>query len=115
MDIPVRYGGDEFAVILPYTDIPAAYQIAERIRLRLVNDARTSRYQVTGSFGMASYDRFGRDDAGTLIERADQAMYLAKKDGGNQVKCLEVEPVKAVVTEVTRSEKDQLFSLFPGK
>jgi diguanylate cyclase (GGDEF)-like protein len=89
MDLVARYGGEEFAVILPETPIAVAAEVAERIRRRI--DERLFRppetddvIRITVSIGLAAYP----DDASNkkeLIERADAALYRAKRAGKNTV------------------------------
>jgi len=87
MDYVCRYGGEEFAIILPYTDKKEAFMIAERMR---ENIARTSFLNqdvlpnkvLTVSIGIATYP----DNASTpaeLISYSDKALYEAKKKGKN--------------------------------
>jgi diguanylate cyclase (GGDEF)-like protein len=82
-DICCRYGGEEFAVILPLTDIHEAGAIANRIRRELVDglpDGRT----VTVSIGVASCGKKTRTYQ-DLVEKADTALYQAKRSGKNRV------------------------------
>lgn len=87
MDVVSRYGGEEFAVILPHTGKKGAFVIAERIR-RNVGEARVGTGDgfecITISLGVAEYpnDAQNIDD---LIDKADKAMYSAKKMGKNRV------------------------------
>jgi diguanylate cyclase (GGDEF)-like protein len=87
VDLLGRYGGEEFAVLLPETDIKAAMHIAERIR-KLVAEkpVETSRgpIAVTVSAGVAEVHE-AMSDVHTLIDRADAAMYFAKRTGRNRV------------------------------
>jgi len=78
-DLPIRYGGEEFVVLLPQTDIEAAGHAAERIRVAIEKGS-----PVTVSIGVATV--CGKHcDAGELIEAADQALYRAKQAGRNRV------------------------------
>ena len=86
-DIPARYGGDEFAVILPATGKKEAAPIAERIRA----EAETSKFHkaekgisITFSIGVASCPD-DIDQPATLVELADAALYLSKSRGRNRV------------------------------
>jgi diguanylate cyclase (GGDEF)-like protein len=86
-DVPARYGGDEFVVMLPDTPARGALEVAERIRNAVesspfVNDA--GRVTCTVSVGVASFPRDGRT-LESLLARADRALYLAKQGGRNQV------------------------------
>ena len=81
-DLPFRTGGDEFALLLPETDVHGAQIVAERIRHEV--DAHID--GVTTSIGLASFNLHA-PDAETLIEAADAAMYAAKRQGRNRVAC----------------------------
>jgi diguanylate cyclase (GGDEF)-like protein len=82
-DIPVRFGGEEFAVLLPDTSPEAARAAAERFRVRLESESPSRKYRITASFGVASVE--GRPDGAALIEAADRALYRAKEQGRNRV------------------------------
>jgi diguanylate cyclase len=84
MDVPCRYGGEEFGVILPATDAVNACRVAERIRAAIeasstVCDGKT--LKVTCSLGVASF--MSEDDPAALIRRADDSLYVSKKGGRN--------------------------------
>lgn len=87
-DLAVRYGGEEFAVLLPDTDIHGAFVMAEQIRQRVVdkNIAHSGAPSgcVTVSLGCYSFVPSGRDSIEVFIERADAALYQAKKTGRNR-------------------------------
>ena len=90
-DVPARYGGEEFAVVLPYADHDQALRVAERMRRAVMaypfpGRSARERLQVTVSIGVATYPANARTKA-ELIDRADQALYLAKSEGRNRV-CL---------------------------
>jgi diguanylate cyclase (GGDEF)-like protein len=87
-DIPIRYGGDEFAIILPETSKTEAWVVAEKIRaalgeLRLVADDG-KRISTSGSIGIASYGA-AADSAYALLAAADAALYRAKRSGRDRV------------------------------
>ncbi len=109
VDIVVRYGGDEFAVILPDTSARNAASLAKRICQALADDERTKKYNVTGSLGLATYHFFDEEDRKVFIEHADHAMYQAKSEGGNQVNVWEGDRPKVRPTEVSLEEKTALF------
>ena len=86
VDVIGRYGGDEFVTMLPETGLPAACQVAERLRKRIaerVLDTRAGRVTVTVSLGVAILDDKHLTPE-TLFDGADQALYVAKKNGRNQ-------------------------------
>ncbi|MGH6675095.1 MAG: diguanylate cyclase, partial [Xanthobacteraceae bacterium] len=89
IDLACRYGGEEFVVIMPETDMAVAAMVAERLRRRIAADpfaiqqgART--IPVTISVGIAAL-RGKEDSPAALLKRADQALYRAKRDGRNRV------------------------------
>lgn len=87
-DIASRYGGEEFAIILPETDINAADIIAERLRKKIedaVYKNDKSEIKATISIGLAQYDSKIDKKGLDLIKRADFFLYKAKSEGRNRV------------------------------
>ena len=82
-DICCRYGGEEFAVILPLTNASGAAEIAERIRERMTR-IHASDCTLTISSGVASCDE-STTSSRALVKKADSALYQAKRNGKNQV------------------------------
>ncbi len=88
IDLACRYGGEEFVVVMPETDLAVATIVAERLRRRIASEpfpiqqgARA--IEVTISVGIAGLG--GADNAASVLKRADQALYRAKRDGRNRV------------------------------
>ncbi len=86
-DSAYRYGGEEFAVLLPGSDADRALSVAERIRERIgrapVPVDRRRKLPVTASLGVACLGP-GRDTSDSLLQAADQALYAAKHAGRNR-------------------------------
>jgi diguanylate cyclase (GGDEF)-like protein len=83
-DLVARFGGDEFAALLPDLQLKQARQIAERIRQQIAGLSPSSlATAITVSIGIA--DCTAQDDVATLVQRADAAMYDAKESGRNRV------------------------------
>jgi len=89
VDLPCRYGGEEFVVVMPDTSLEAAHRIAERLRLHVSGApfrlaGLEEPLTVTISIGVASVVG-GDDTPDMLLKRADDALYEAKAAGRNQV------------------------------
>jgi diguanylate cyclase (GGDEF)-like protein len=94
-DLPSRYGGDEFAVLLPETGSESALEVAERIRCAITNDPVKMKGQhipVSASIGMATYDPTRTTDWEQLLNEADKALYRAKAQGRNRVVFSQAKP-----------------------
>jgi two-component system cell cycle response regulator len=89
IDLACRFGGEEFVVVMPDTDLGVATLVAERIRRRIAGEPfpieKGARgIEVTISIGIAA--RMGpQDNASHMLKRADEALYRAKRDGRNRV------------------------------
>jgi len=89
IDLACRLGGEEFVVVMPETDMAVAALVAERIRRRIAGepfaiDSGAKAIDVTLSIGLAALGAPG-DTGATILKRADQALYRAKRDGRNRV------------------------------
>ena len=87
IDLSGRWGGEEFAVVLPGTDVEGGAALAERIRdnlrRRVITAPDGERVEVTASFGVAAYPEVRTKD--DLVAAADAALYEAKRGGKDQV------------------------------
>lgn len=83
-DVLSRYGGEEFAVLLPATDAEAAREVAERLRV-VVAEMRMPRRPVTISIGIATAEAGRVCEPTQLVEAADAALYRAKRAGRDRV------------------------------
>jgi len=82
-DIFARWGGEEFVILLPDTDISGGYEVAEQIRKVIENHNFEHVKKVTASFGVAEYEH--KQNLEDLVKRCDKALYIAKSGGKNQV------------------------------
>ena len=85
-DIPSRFGGEEFLILLPETDVTKAKKVAERLRKSLPNNLFLKKYNVQISLGVTEYKKL--DTQKRMIARADKALYVSKKQGRNQTNIL---------------------------
>jgi len=88
IDLACRYGGEEFVVVMPETDMAVATVVAERLRRRIASEPfpiqeGAGKVEVTISIGIAALRR--GESAAAVLKRADQALYRAKRDGRNRV------------------------------
>ena len=89
IDLACRYGGEEFVLVMPETDMAVAAMVAERLRRRIAAEPFSIQkgaksVPVTISIGIAGL-RDKDDTAASVLKRADQALYRAKRDGRNRV------------------------------
>ena len=89
IDLACRFGGEEFVVVMPDTDMAVAAVVAERIRRRIAGEPfpilkGSGTIEVTISIGIAAIAQ-ADDSPETILRRADQALYRAKRDGRNRV------------------------------
>ncbi|WP_411278162.1 diguanylate cyclase [Gaiella sp.] len=82
-DVAARIGGDEFAILLPDADIETALAVAERIRGSIAAETLAG-FRPSASFGVASFPLHGSSTT-EVIKRADEALYLAKQRGGDEI------------------------------
>jgi two-component system cell cycle response regulator len=113
-----RYGGEEFMVLLPETDLPLAREVAERLRVEvathlLATEQVKGGLHITISIGVATFPIDGQS-ASEVVEQADQAMYWAKRLGRNQIRTV-VEAqqasadsaLAATISNLERSDDEQ--------
>ena len=116
-DWVVRYGGEEFLLVLPETDLPGARALAEMLREFVAQATiRVSGHaiNITASFGLASVDQ-AADAAGLspdrLLNEADANLYRAKEAGRNRVVALS-EPQNHRIAELQRTEDQKVGKCF---
>ncbi len=113
IDIPCRYGGEEFAIILPGTRLPQGARAAERLRASLegspvkLNDRRVN---LSASFGVDIYSYTERLSIENFIKRTDSFLLKAKQEGRNCVRFREPEGEK-LPAEVSAKEREALFTM----
>jgi two-component system cell cycle response regulator len=89
IDLACRYGGEEFVIVMPETDLHVAGMVAERLRRSIAGEPfaihkGAKRIEVTISIGISTLERKGEAVA-DVLKRADTALYRAKHDGRNRV------------------------------
>jgi diguanylate cyclase (GGDEF)-like protein len=86
-DIPARFGGEEFTVLLPHTEIPVAWMAAERLRNKVAEMQvpwEVPLPQVTISLGVFSFDHTSNLEPTAILRHADEALYVSKAKGRNR-------------------------------
>lgn len=101
-DLVGRLGGEEFAILLPYTRVADAMDVADKLRTAVARQrmhALTGPFGISASFGVTCLDR-STTDIDSLLQRADEALYEAKADGRNR--CVAWKPAPVVTPNVSR-------------
>jgi len=112
LDIPCRYGGEEFVILLPGTRLPQAVRLAERLQTALSQAALSpdgNAISITASFGVASFRREEKLSAKSFLARADRLLLQAKMRGRNNVQ-FEDHDLPSVTTGVTQEERQAFFT-----
>jgi diguanylate cyclase (GGDEF)-like protein len=107
-DSAFRYGGDEFAILLPHTTMEAAYRVTERVRKKIFEKVNCGDMSVTASIGLASWPDHGISHT-DIIAAADATLYQAKRNGGNQSQCA-TGGLAAMRPDDERHEKENIDS-----
>jgi two-component system, cell cycle response regulator len=101
VDWVARYGGEEFILVLPETDAPGAYKVAERLREAVAQEAfKVSGHSIhmTVSWGVSGFHPGSPHESITpdlLLGKADRCLYQAKQEGRNRVKLSTLEPLQS--------------------
>lgn len=112
LDIACRFGGEEFVLILPNTELPQAVQVAERLRTMIASTpfavALNESVAITASLGIDVFSASDGDTTDSLLKRTDAWLYQAKHQGRNCLAHPRIElPLDRV--SVTLEEKEALF------
>jgi diguanylate cyclase (GGDEF)-like protein len=83
VDVSGRWGGEEFMIICPETDLPHGLRLGERLRSLIENSCFGEICSVTASFGIAAFSEFRELEA--ILKAADNRLYQAKENGRNRV------------------------------
>lgn len=112
MDTVGRFGGDEFAVILPRATTSEAAEVAERFRVGIADALRVGTladHRVTVSCGLADSNDARVQSAASLVEQADRALYLAKRNGRNCIAdAYQIHDDRVTVPSIRDAEIDRL-------
>ena len=111
-DVPSRFGGEEFTILLPDTDMRAAWAVAERLRVYVAEmkvpwDPPLP--QVTISLGIYTFDKDSGIGASQIIGRADEAMYMSKERGRNRTTIWGSGLMDKINLQMYRASADTLF------
>jgi diguanylate cyclase (GGDEF)-like protein len=111
LDIACRYGGEEFAIILPNTNLAASIPVANRIRQQIADSplrVEDKQHKLTASLGIDTFLPGQNSTPDELVQRADHYLYQAKQQGRNQVCHATLQPIDMV----SREERETLFKVF---
>ena len=114
LDIPCRYGGEEFTVILPATDLIIAIEVAQRLRGAIEStpvlvDGKV--LNLTASLGVEVYTALQDDSPEQFVQRADSCLYQAKEKGRNQV-CHGSVDMGSADAAISHEERDAIADFY---
>ncbi len=104
-DLAFRYGGDEFAIILPQSRVDDAFVVAERVRRRIAGEMHRKNIKLSASLGLSCWPTDGFT-TGELIDAADKALYQAKEMGCNRT---------CVASKILSPSDDESSTVIKGK
>lgn len=116
LDIPCRYGGEEFTLILPNTALRDALMVAERVRSLIATTPLKfdgGSLALTASIGVDIFNRQDDDTVETFTARVDAQLYRAKESGRDRVCSVDLDKIERRL-EVSADEKDALHGIFGG-
>lgn len=114
LDIACRYGGEEFAIILPTTDLLIALKVAERIRAGIESElikVGDETLRQTASLGVDVYSSDSEESSQLFIDRVDGFLYQAKEQGRNRI-CHGLLDSGVPSVAVSKDEREALSDLF---
>lgn len=107
VDIPARYGGDEFSVLAPETAWHDALELGERLRRALPEAGRQHGLdELTVSVGVADIATVASDSQHALFQAADEALYVAKREGRNRVRAAATAPERDDTSRVQQQPSE---------
>ena len=113
LDFPCRFGGEEFVVLLPNTDLRQAANVAQRLREMIATNPLVISEQdpivITASLGVDQFTSLNTETSEQFVRRVDAWLYKSKDNGRNQVTYPDLTARKAS-NSVTQDEKNALFS-----
>jgi diguanylate cyclase (GGDEF)-like protein len=113
LDFPCRFGGEEFVILLPNTDLRQAVNVAERLREMIettpLEVAGQEPINITASMGVDQFASSHSETSRAFVQRVDSWLYKSKHNGRNQVTYPELTTTKQLES-VTQEEKNALFS-----
>ncbi|RYF37401.1 MAG: diguanylate cyclase [Chitinophagaceae bacterium] len=113
LDFPCRFGGEEFVILLPNTDLRQAVNVAERLREMIATTpldiSGQSAITITASLGVDQFSSSNSEASEAFVGRVDSWLYKSKHNGRNQVTYPELE-FSSRIESVTQEEKNALFS-----
>ncbi len=109
-DFACRFGGDEFALILPATSLRDGLKVAERWHTHILQVAAEMHLPVSSSIGVDEFNPSARLAPGEFVDRVDKLLYKAKKTGKSKIVHPEIEFPESMA--VSWAEKDVLYHIF---